>query len=174
MCTDPMVIHKGQRVNSEWCQFSRRGVTVRCSDTGYIKAHLFDEYARIFVKFLRDNGLLTNEKKHIVLLDGHNSHIFNLDFIDFMIANGIEVLAIPAHTSHVIQPLDGAPFANVKKAWYDELDEYNRRASGRALPKSQWFNVFTPAWMAGMTKEFIQAGFKMTGMVPLDRSKKYS
>ena len=170
-CLEPMVIHKGQRLNPEWSQFAHRGVEVRASDTGYIKGHLFDDYAQIFVKWLRDNGRLENGKKHVVLLDGHNSHIFNINFIEYMVQSGIEVLAIPAHTSHEIQPLDGAPFANLKTKWFEALAGYYGRNYGKLLPKTIWFTVFNQAWYATMNKRNIIAGFKMTGMVPVNRAK---
>ena len=33
----------------------------------------------------------------------------------------IHVLAIPVHTSHLIQPLDKTPFATLKTAWNENL-----------------------------------------------------
>ena len=41
-----------------------------------------------------------------------------------MVANNIEVLAIPGHTSHILQPLDSTPFANFKTAWIQNLSQY--------------------------------------------------
>ena len=41
-----------------------------------------------------------------------------------MVANNIKVLAIPGHTSHVLQPLDSTPFANLKMVWNQNLSQY--------------------------------------------------
>jgi len=167
----PMVIHKGARKNAEWTTGAKRNVQVRCSDTGYIKGHLFLDYAKKFVEHLLDQGMLKEGEKHIVLLDGHNSHIFNIEFIDFMTRHGIEVLAMPAHSSHVLQPLDGTPFARLKALWKLALSEYNTNNHGMRITKKKWFGTFNKAWYNAITADNIKAGFKMTGIVPLDRSK---
>ena len=52
-----------------------------------------------------------------------------------MVANKIEVLAIPGHTSHVLQPLDSTPFANFKTNWNINLKEYLFQNTGVGMPK---------------------------------------
>ena len=61
-----------------------------------------------------------------------------------MRANDIEVLTIPHHTSHILQPLDSIPFAQFKKHWEKNLMRYNSSHSGRALNKIDFWEVFTP------------------------------
>lgn len=41
----------------------------------------------------------------ILLLDGYRGHI-QFDFLNYMKENRIVVIAVPTHTSHVLQPLD--------------------------------------------------------------------
>ena len=54
-------------------------------------------------------------RKNLLIVDGHKSHLYNLPFYEAMRANGIEVLMIPPHMSHVLQPLDSILFAQLKK-----------------------------------------------------------
>ena len=68
-----------------------------------------------------------------------------------MIEFNIHVLAIPAHTSHLIQPLDDVPFANLKTEWNANLIEYLFGNIGCGMPKSDFFYVFWPAWCHAMT-----------------------
>ena len=49
--------------------------------------------------------------KHIALLDLHKSHLFNLHYMQYMKANGLEVCSFPPHCTHIIQPLDDLPYA---------------------------------------------------------------
>ena len=39
--------------------------------------------------------------------------------------NNIHVMAIPPHTSHILQPLDSTPFAQFKRNWQSRLLEWN-------------------------------------------------
>ena len=80
---------------------------------GYITKSHFHQYGVHFIKFLKHEGL-TN-RKNLLIIDGHKSHLYNLPFYEAMRANDIEVLMIPPHTSHVLQPLDSIPFAQLKK-----------------------------------------------------------
>ena len=83
-----------------------------------------------------------------------------------MRANDIEVLTIPPHTSHILQPLDSIPFAQFKKHWEKNLMRFNSSHSGRALNKVDFWEVFTPAWNAAMCVKNIMAGFRNTGIYP--------
>ena len=99
-----LVIHKGGCVSNTWKQGAPCNVTIRASPKGWINKEIFYEYADSWVARLKANGCLV--KPHLLLYDAHKSHIYNLDFLNLMVANKIEVLAIPGHTSHVLQPLD--------------------------------------------------------------------
>ena len=80
---------------------------------GYIMKSRFHQYGVHFIKFLKYEGLAN--RKNLLIIDGHKSHLYNLPFYETMRANGIEVLMIPPHTSHVLQPLDSIPFTQFKK-----------------------------------------------------------
>ena len=86
-----------------------------------------------FIKYLKKEGLAN--KKNLLIVDGHKSHLYNLPFYEAMRANGIEVLTIPPHTSHVLQPLDNVPFAQFKNNSEKNLHRYNTTHSGRSLNK---------------------------------------
>ena len=88
-----------------------------------------------------------------------------------MIEFNIHVLAIPAHTSHLTQPLDDVPFANLKTEWNANLIEYLFGNIGCGMPKSDFFYVFWPAWHCAMTVANIQAGFRQTGIYPPNRNQ---
>ena len=71
--------------------------------------------AWVFLKLLKANWLA--DKTNLLIVDGHKSHLYNLPFYEAIRANNIEILTIPPHMSHIIQPLDSLPFAQFKRAW---------------------------------------------------------
>ena len=89
---------KSKRIKAEWCVGSPIGTMIRASDNGWINSDIFLEWAKEFVKFIPN--------KHVLLLDGHGSHVYNLEFLKLMDDSGIEVICFPSHTTHWLQPAD--------------------------------------------------------------------
>ena len=100
----PVVIFKTCKVNSSWREAAPSGYTIRCSKTGYINQQLFAEYGEFFIIFLKEKSLLGNNQKVLLLLDSHKSHLFNLQFMTYMSANGVEVCCFPPMYSSVTAP----------------------------------------------------------------------
>ena len=109
----PMVIHRGQRVQQYWTKDAPVGWHIAATMKGYITKHKFHEYGICFVHFLNMHNLLNQE--HLLIVDSHKSHVYNVAFFEEMLENNIHVLAIPPHTSHIVQALDSTPFAQFKK-----------------------------------------------------------
>ena len=74
-------------------------------------------------------------KRHLLLMDSHNSHTFNYQFLKLMNENNIVVLAFPAHTTHVMQPLNDVPFAQLKTAWYKAMQLHVQSVCVRSYPR---------------------------------------
>ena len=126
----PLVIHKGQRVQETWRLKAPGDIQLSATTKGYITKSRFHQYGVHFIKFLKKEGLAN--RKNLLIVDRHKSHSYNLPFYEAMRANGIEVLTIPPHTSHVLQPLDSVPFVQFKKNWEKNLRRYN---TGHAFRK---------------------------------------
>ena len=108
----PMVIHKGQRVQREWATNMPISVRLAAATKGYITKQKFHEYAVSFVKYLALFNLFG--QPNLLIIDSHKSHMYNVAFYEEMKENNIHVLAIPPHTSHLVQALDSTPFAEFK------------------------------------------------------------
>ena len=80
----------------------------------------------------------------------------------------ISVLAIPPHTSNIVQALDSTPFANFKQYWQAALVEWNNAHKGAILDKPSFFQVFWPAFQYSMSVAAIQSGFRKTGIYPVN------
>ena len=162
----PLIIQKGQRVQETWQLKAPGNMKIAATERGYIMKSKFHEYGLHFVKFLKANGLA--DKTNLLIIDRHKSHLYNLPLYEAMRANNIEILTIPPHTSHLLQPLDSVPFAQFKKYWESNLMKYNNTHSGRVLNKVNFWDVFVPSWNSSITPKNIIAGFKKTGVYPHD------
>ena len=172
LCMPPMVIFKGAKIDRDVREAAPSGYSVRASKTGYINQQLFRECGEKFVAFLKEKEILGNGQKVLLLLDSHKSHLFNLQFMKYMIANNIEVCCFPPHCTHIIQPLDDIPFGNFKKLYQQELSEWNLKHLGSKLSRKDWFRVFVPSFTQAMTPSAIQKGFQNTGIYPVDANAK--
>jgi hypothetical protein len=52
---------------------------------------------------------ISRENKHLLILDGHCSHVTR-EVVLFGLEIGLEILPLPAHSTHELQPLDVAIF----------------------------------------------------------------
>ena len=160
-----MIVHKGKNVGKQWSNGAPRDTLVRVSEKGYINKELFFEFGKLFVKHLKDKNLVDG-RPHLLLLDSHYSHLYNLEFLSLMKENNIHVFAIPPHTSHWLQPLDRGVFSSFKSAWQHEMRLFTRSTAGRKLDKKDFFVVFTPAYTKSLTVENCQGAFRGTGIFP--------
>ena len=164
----PMVIFKAGRVKDIWREAAPSGYHVRASESGYINAALFADYGEKFVKFLRESNLMTPGVKHLILLDLHKSHLFNVNFMQYMTANNIEVCSFPPHCTHLLQPLDDMPFGIMKAKYQKELMSFNFDNAGQKMTKMQFFRVLVPAFTSAFTPEIIRKGWENTGIYPIN------
>ena len=160
-----MIVHKGKNIGKQWSNGAPRDAVVRVSEKGYINKELFFEFSKLFIKFLKEKHLFDG-RPHLLLLDSHYSHLYNLDFLTLMKANNVHVFAIPPHTSHWLQPLDRGVFGSLKSAWQHEMKLYTRQTAGRKLDKKDFFLVFSPAYSKAVTVENCQGAFRGTGIFP--------
>ena len=164
----PMIIHRGKSVGKGWKDGAPFGTLVKASESGWINKELFVEFGQHFVSFLQKEGLNTGFP-HALVMDNHYAHIFNLEFLQKMKTNNIHVFALPSHTTHWLQPLDRVPFGALKRNWNEEVRLYTRNLAGVKLEKKCFFKVFTPVWQRSMTVDLAQAGFRATGLFPINR-----
>lgn len=77
-------------------------------------------------KFLIETESIRSEGKHLLLiLDGYSGHL-QYKFLNLMKKNRVVVIALPSHTSHVLQPLDVTVFGPYKNYLQHELHRLAR------------------------------------------------
>lgn len=81
----------------------------------------------------------------------------------------MHIMCYPAHTTHALQPADKALFKSLKHHWDQEGRKWTRMIAGQKLSRMEFFAVFSRAWAKAATVENAQAGFRGTGMFPLNK-----
>ena len=74
---------------------------------------------------------------------------------------------MPAHSSHLLQPLDVGCFASLKKAYGREAENLIRNRITH-ITKTEFLLCFIAAFQAAFTPSNIQGGFRGAGLVPFD------
>lgn len=74
---------------------------------------------------------------------------------------------MPAHTSHILQPLDVSCFGPLKKVYGSQI-ENKMRLGINHITKEEFLPAFHTAHRQVMTTENITSGFKATGLAPFD------
>ena len=74
---------------------------------------------------------------------------------------------MPAHSSHILQPLDVGCFSPLKQAYGRQIEEM-MRAYITHISKDDFFPAFRVAFDIAMTKSNIQGGFRGAGLFLFD------
>ncbi|KAM4060322.1 DDE superfamily endonuclease [Hirsutella rhossiliensis] len=107
----------------------------------------------------------------LLILDGHNSHI-NLKFIDYADRNRILIAVLPSHSTHRLQPLDVGLFSALSTYYAQGSDQLMSIGWGLIrLTKRNFWPLFRDAWNQAFTAKNIEAGWRATGIHPLDPGK---
>ncbi|KAM5528615.1 transposase [Fusarium oxysporum f. sp. phaseoli] len=102
----------------------------------------------------------------LLILDGHESH-HSIEFEEYCKENKIITLCMPAHASHLLQPLDVGCFGPLKKAYGRQI-EHLIRCSITHISKTEFFPAFYAAHQAAITESNIKGGFRGAGLAPFD------
>jgi hypothetical protein len=104
----PMVIFKGVRMNDRLAE-SPMPSLIRLSPKGWINTDPFVEWCQHFIECIPPH------KPVILFMDSHASHM-TPEILSLALENDIHLLTIPAHTTHLLQPLDVGVYRPLKES----------------------------------------------------------
>ena len=169
----PLVILKGKgNFNEAWLPAVHRplveGWQFRTSNKGWSNDFLALEWLQhVFIPSttprLQTRG--GTRPRRLLIVDGHGSHVRS-SFIGLCIKNDIDLMILPAHTSHKTQPLDKGVFGPLKRAMGRETDRVATYHKG-AISKAIYTSLLVAARSQAMTADNIKAGWRGTGLWPL-------
>ena len=120
------------------------------SGNGWINTDLYLEWFKFFV---------ANIRPVLLIQDGHGSHV-SIELIELARAHNIHLLCLPAHTTHVLQPLDVAVFKSFKSHFAKTCRKYMSNNPGRVITTEAIAALVGEAWPQSMTPINILSGFR--------------
>ena len=159
------VIFKGQSLQINWFPAkSVPGWLYTTSENGWTSNAIGVEWLRrIFIpETATEPG-----RYRLLVLDGHGSHI-DIDFLWLCKLNRIELLYLPAHSSHVLQPLDLAGFSVVKSSYRRQIQELASLDDAAPVKKERFITCYYHAREDGLSERVIRAGWAATGICPFN------
>lgn len=159
----PFIIFKGKRKDETLRnELDKYDIHVEMSESGYIDKGIFLN----FLKFFQANRPLPDERC-ILILDGHGSHS-GIDVLVYASEHKIELICIPPHTSHRLQPLDTNWNGPFKRLWEQLVREHLRMANVVRINRFEFLRLLNDAWeKMTIKRELIVKGFQHCGIYPL-------
>ncbi|KAK4700150.1 hypothetical protein P7C70_g6101, partial [Phenoliferia sp. Uapishka_3] len=121
----PLIIFKGQRVQSKWfnsCAPDEYRPSFAVSEKGWIDADLKCRWMEAhFIDEARKN--IPDVEWMIMIVDGHNSNL-TLEFLESCVEKKVAILCLPAHSTHILQPLDLACFGPNRTYWEQAVEDH--------------------------------------------------
>ena len=156
----PFMIYPRKRVTDNLKVGCFPGSVFHCSDNGWVICPLFIEWFEFFLR------TIPATRPVLLVLDGHASHV-SIEVLEMARNNDIHMLCLPAHTTHLLQPLDGV-FKSLKCHYYKVCKKYIVDHPGRVVTTDVIASLLASAWPQSVTPMNIMAGFKKYGLYPLN------
>ncbi|XP_060878158.1 uncharacterized protein LOC132950650 [Metopolophium dirhodum] len=161
----PMFVFPRVNYKDHFIRGGPPGCVGTSNKSGWMQGDQFLEFMQHFVNHVR----LTQEKKVLILLDNHESHLY-LPVIDFCRENGVVLLSFPPHCSHKLQPLDRSVFGPFKKCINQEMDSWIKSNPGKRFTIYDLPSVTSNALVNAATPKNIINGFSVSGVWPFNRN----
>src|SRR5258706_7521490 len=107
----------------------------------------------------------TTRATRLLVLNGHNSHC-SIEFLNLAKSKNIEILCLPPHTTHALQPCDVGVFSPLASHWAAEVEK--AFDSGEGVSRQTFLKVYHRARDQAITPQTIQAAWRKAGIHPLN------
>ena len=158
----PYFVFPGQRMNNQLLEGSTPGTVGTVSKSGWSNSDLFMDFlSNHFKKFVPGNGHV------MLLLDGHKSHVA-VSTIEWARRHNIVIQLLPAHTSHLLQPLDVGCYGPLQNM-YNSICHRTIRTKQCALTRYDVCSMACKAYGNALSVSNLQSAFRKTGIYPFTK-----
>jgi hypothetical protein len=168
----PFFVFPGARMRQELLEGKSTGTSGDVTESGWSNSIIFKKYLENhLLKFLPERSA---ELPVLLLYDGHKSHI-SLELIEWAQNQHIVLFVLPAHTSHVLQPMDIGCFGPFERIFNNECHKFMRQNCSKPITKYNVCSLACKAYLLALSPGNLQSSFKRTGIYPynpdvIDRS----
>ena len=165
MAVPPFFIFKGQRMRQEFLSGCTPGTGGAVSESGWSNSYIFERYLK--EHFIKYSVPATSNEPVLILYDGHKSHV-SLSLIQWAQDHNIILFVLPAHTSHILQPMDVGCFGPFEKILNGMRHTHMRHHATTGIDKYALCEIACKAYTIALTPNNLQASFRKSGIYPLD------
>ncbi|RFU36216.1 hypothetical protein B7463_g148, partial [Scytalidium lignicola] len=160
----PLVIFKGKHYQLTLTNLLPDDWRIEWSDNGWTNN-------RIGLEWLEKTFELATKERtkgqyHMLVLDGHGSHIA-LEFDLFYSQHKIIPICMPPHSSYLLQLLDVTCFSVLKRAYGAQI-ESKVRGKIQHIDKEDFLELYPIVRQQTFKSTNIQSGFSATGLIPYE------
>jgi hypothetical protein len=157
----PFFILKAKHHNQAWYHQKDKDWRIAVSKNGWTT----NEIGLAWLEhFLKHTNARTVGGYRLLILDGHESHQ-SLLFQNRCEESKIITLCMPAHASHLLQPLDVGCFAALKRAYKKEIGALANSHINH-IDKKAFLDTYSKVHDDVFSSSNIKAGFRAAGLVP--------
>ncbi len=169
----PVVIFKGKTPQTTWFPLDIANLDIQdwrfaASQNGWTSNDIGVEWlTKVFIP----STTPPNPKEwRLLIVDGHGSHATDL-FMYHAHQNKVYIIYLPAHTSHMTQPLDLCIFEPLKTRYHQQVDGLRSLDDESIVKKRNFTQIYAQARQQAIVESNRRAGFKAAGIVPFNPSK---
>ncbi|CAG4982679.1 unnamed protein product [Parnassius apollo] len=163
----PYVVYKAQNLYNTWISHGPKGARYNRSASGWFDGTIFEDWVQsIVIPFFADKP-----GKKLLIGDNLSSHL-SVDMIKLCKEQQIDFVFLPSNSTHITQPLDVAFFRPMKAVWRQILLKWKKTdgSNETSVPKGCFPKLLKKLMEAIQenAESNLKAGFKKTGIYPLD------
>ena len=158
----PLMVYPRKRcVPEKMKEGAVSGTMFVTSENGWINQALYLEWFRQFLQWIPP------VRPVLLIQDGHSSHL-TIELIELAKANDVHLLCLPAHTTHILQPLDVGIFKPLKAFFSKACHRYIMKCPGRVITSDSLASLIGEAWPQAFTPLNVLSGFRKCGIYPFN------
>ncbi|XP_012540412.1 uncharacterized protein LOC105838982 [Monomorium pharaonis] len=134
------------------------------NQSGWVQSNLFIQWFKHFINKIKPN----QHDPILLLLDGHYSHIKNIELMDLSKEHFVKIISFPSDTTHELQPLDKSFMGPLMSSYAEEVKTWTHTTQ-KPVTENDVMDLFGRAYIKCQTAEIAISGFKLTGIYPRNR-----
>lgn len=132
--------------------------------SGWMQHFTFIKWFKKFIQFSH----ATPKQPVLLLLDGHSSHVKNLDVINLAKSNGVVIFCFSPHCTHRLEPIYVGFMNPISHYYTEKINNFQR--SGNQVLVENIFSILRQTFMRAAKVKTAVNSFRKTEIYPLNPS----